>query len=280
MEKNCSNRKNAEPGYSNFYKERNTSKHIMLDAKRGSTTLFIVLGIVIAIVVLLAVFIIGPVKPIESDASFSLAVSNIKNNIESCSKEVGKNGLILAGLQSGRYDNFANPIEQKDDYYGFEKFSVSHFIKAGSQIKFSFDDVEAEINKNYNDKLPECLNNFESYKERGYEIEPKEMSVDVEFLDESTRFILTYEVVVSKAGKIETLKDYMPAELPYRFRRVFDIATNAAGIHAGTGAIPINYIISNDLKLINYRVGRSIIYRIVDQKDDEERRYVFYFAVS
>ena len=249
----------------------------MSGGKKGQATLFIILGIIVLIFIISAIIASQKLFVIDS---FSREVNDIKNAIESCNKDIAKECLILLGLQSGRYKNFYKPVEQADDYYDFGKFYISHLAYLGSLTEFTLGDVEKEFNEYYNDKLPECLDYFDAYKKRGYSIEPKGMNMDVEFLDEITIFTLTYEVIASKGGKTEILKEYVPAEIPFRFKKMFDVATEAAELHASTGSIPLNYILSNGLRLINYRVGHAIIYRMVDQKDDEERRYVFYFAVS
>ena len=243
--------------------------------KKGQATIFVVLGIVVLVVVIFTLMLF---KYNIGRETFQLDVSDIKNAVESCNKGIAKDSLVLLGAQSGRYKNFFRPIEQENEVLG--AVYVSHFAYGGDVSEFTLDDVEAEINEYYGEKMPECLNYFDDFKNAGFEIEENGMNVNVEFLDDATRFILDYEIIVSKDGKKGIAKEYIPAEIPYRFKKVFDISVESAEMHADTGKIPISYIYGNGLELYNYDVKNSVVYRLIDQKNDGERRYVFYFAAS
>jgi len=250
----------------------------MFNGKRGQVTLFIVLGITILALIIASVFISRYFKPITPTSSFSSAVDDIKTQIDSCNKDTAKNSLIFLGAQGGRYKDLINPIDQENDMLG--KVQLSHFVSYGGYVQFTLDDVEKEINSYYNDNLLECLDNFNEYRNQGYDIKSKIMNVDAVFEDEITLFNLNYELEITKAGKKETLNKYPQATVPYRFKKVFDVATEAAKLHASTGKIPVNYVLGNHISLMNYDVKSSIIYRLTDNKNDPERKYVFYFAVN
>ena len=246
--------------------------------KKGQTTLFIVIGIVVITVVLLGIYITkSPIKN-EPELYFSSAVDSIRYSIETCNKDLAEKSIVLLGLQGGRYKNVVNPIQQTDKDYG--PIMLSHFSVNNNYVQFSLDDVEKEFNEYYKDNILSCLGNFDEFKTKGLNIKPKNMLLDLEFLDQSTVFTMYYEVVVSKGTKSHTLYDYPPVEIEHRFKKVFNAATESARQHASTRLIPINYVLNKDIILSTYNIGSSTIYRLVDQKNDKERRYVFYFAVN
>lgn len=246
--------------------------------KRGQSTLLVVLGIVLAIIIIIAVVIFNYSSDITGIMPFSSAVSNIRSFVESCNQELARNSLIFLGAQGGRYKNLMQPFKQENDNLG--EVQLSHFVYGGKYIEFTLDDVENEINEYYADNLPLCLNNFDEYKNKGYVIEASGMNVEVNFDDEDTIFNLNYGIAISKSDKSEKLSTYPEVAVPYRFKKVFEVASESAKIHASTGSIPVNYVLGNHISLMNYDVGQSIIYRLIDNKNDEEKKYVFYFAVN
>lgn len=241
--------------------------------KKGQTTLFIVIGIVVITVVLLGIYITkSPIKN-EPELYFSSAVDSIRYSIETCNKDLAEKSIVLLGLQGGRYKNVVNPIQQTDKDYG--PIMLSHFSVNNNYVQFSLDDVEKEFNEYYKDNMLSCLDNFYDFAAKGYKIDPKNLKLNIEFLDESTIFSLDYDVLVSKGTKKKTLSNYKPAEVPLRFKKTFDVATEISSVYSEQGYLPDskqNTIINN--------IGNSKVIRLVDLENDRERRYVFYFAVN
>ncbi|MBS3095099.1 hypothetical protein J4231_00295 [Candidatus Woesearchaeota archaeon] len=247
----------------------------MLSQKRGQTTLFIIIGIVVIAIIILAWQLVKNKPSSEPDSSFSSAADSIKYSIESCNENLAKNSTILLGLQSGRYKAYSYPIEGNDDYYGMGTFYISHYVYGNNNVQFSLGDVEKEFNEYYKDNMLSCLDNFYDFAAKGYKIDPKNLKLNIEFLDESTIFSLDYDVLVSKGTKKKTLSNYKPAEVPLRFKKTFDVATEISSVYSEQGYLPDskqNTIINN--------IGNSKVIRLVDLENDRERRYVFYFAVN
>jgi hypothetical protein len=159
--------------------------------KRGQVTVFIIVGVLILAVfvsffLLRENYITEELKVEDTEVN----TASVKIFVDDCLSKVSKEALVFTSLQGGYFnlqDNYSDQVFVKVPYYfdlGQENFPEKEFI-------------EKEMADYVLDKLPDCINNFESFSNHGYLIEQGEKTVNVS-LGKNSMFDLNYPLYVSK----------------------------------------------------------------------------------
>lgn len=210
--------------------------------KRGQLTLFIILGIIIA------ALIIGVVmyKDYLFGSSFDRAKirsSNIppdallvKEFIDSCVVNTAKDGLNLIGLQGGRlqlqearrttFDQFGNNL----DFFTDNSLKVSYWFYQEENSLFvedipDFNSIEQELAGYVEDNVRICFDNFTEFKERGYEFEDSEIKVAVNIVPKKIQVTMDYPLKIRK-GEFEFVFSKFFDDLNVRFAELYALAKN------------------------------------------------------
>ena len=127
--------------------------------KKGQITLFIVLGIVILLVFLFVYFLeSGYISKTKNFAkSFGLISDKdaVKNFVDSCMEETGKNALTLVGLQGG----YVLP----KNYAEIENIRVNYGYYEKKNVLVTKEALEEEIKKYFELFMPACVDDLKNY---------------------------------------------------------------------------------------------------------------------
>ena len=182
--------------------------------KRGQTTVFIIIGIIILVSVGTFFYVNKAVKErqLEAERERSLLVPQqiepIKNFIEACIDQVSRDGVNIIGLQGG-YANlpedvfasasqniFSNSLQifrnLKVPYWYYEKASGVQ-----ESQKLTIKQIEQELNNYVNENLAECVDGVRVFESQGYELNIGEVNTKSEIKQDSVEIEIDYPMQVS-----------------------------------------------------------------------------------
>jgi len=168
--------------------------------KRGQVALFIIIGVVIvgAIIFLAAtrkIPFFGPTAP-------------EKLNVEECIKESIDNALEIILPQGGYADP---PLYQ--DYKGkkvaFLCYTNNFYEKCTIQAPFLGENIKQGIEAYAENSIKDCFYAFEQdYRDKGYNVESKPLTFNVEILPNRISVNINKEMVFTKGEEINVYKEF------------------------------------------------------------------------
>ncbi len=164
--------------------------------KRGQTTLFIIIGIVILVVVGILFYFRSSLGVEGGEVSFSSKVDEIKSYTQDCIDNTVKNGLVEINSKAGYYGNIP------DSYEGYV-----YLYNAPNDYTLSDAEVEENIKSYVENNLDECIDEYSIFK-GGYDIKSGDPVVSVE-IGELTNVNVKYPVIIRKGNeKAELFDDF------------------------------------------------------------------------
>lgn len=208
--------------------------------KRGQTTVFIIIGIIILVSIGTFFYVSKVVKEggLESERERALLVPKqvepIKTFIEACIDQVSRNGINLIGLQGG-YSNmpedvfagasqniFSNSLQifrnLKVPYWYYEKASGVQ-----ESQKPSKGNMEGELNNYINRNLADCVKDTSVFEPQGYEFAFGEVDAESTINTDSVDIKVTYPINV-KFKDIYFNFDEFNKDLDVPLGRLYELA--------------------------------------------------------
>src|SRR3989344_3413256 len=205
--------------------------------KKGQLTIFAVLGIVIAFVFLLVYFIESGVlnKMAVSDVAKSLGLSReenvVRDYVEKCVDETGKNALLLAGAQGG----YIFP----ERYAVFEGIKVSYGYYDGKNVLADKNTIGNEIERYYEIMLPSCIDEIKIY-----EIIKGNLSSNVVIGQDAVDVNINYPAWIIKSRSKTMVEPRYNAIYNLSLGKMRDVANNLVeGTAKNEEGIDIGYLI-------------------------------------
>jgi len=236
--------------------------------KKGQTTFFIVLGIMIVAMLMFVIY----VRSIEQEDQYVNAdSSSVKYYVENCLTKVSGEGLELIGRNGGYTDisTLSHVIETSE-------FSTAYGYYTRA-IYPSLSEVSDNLADYVDENILLCIDDFKVFKSQGFDIDYKDPKSKVMFTDNNVIIKTEFPVTVKK-DSIVTLNDFN-TNIGVRFAILHDIVSNV--MQGPLPYIDLSYLgdIDVDTYILNY--DSSQVYVIIDQKSRLlSKPYMLMFGVK
>lgn len=243
--------------------------------KRGQTTLFIILGIVIAILVVLFLVLattdIGP-KLTQNAEDVMIQVDE---HVTECLDEASDDVITLIGLQGG----YLSPPE--GSYKLWDDYPVSYlcYNQVGQPTcinrLLTRADMEEQLETAIKNQLQGCVNVYGI--DSGISA-PSDFDLDVNILDDAVAIILDYPVSIVKGDQTSS-RDNFEISVDVPLGELYDVAMDVVNTEATTGYFDVVYYVVS-------KQGAYTIYPYKPYPDKlfqlklREGDYIFQFAIE
>lgn len=246
--------------------------------KRGQITIFIIVGIIIVILIGFLFYIKGyNITDLKSEEQKTIVIPPqivpIKDFINSCIKSNGADGIYLISMQGG----FLNP----EPYVSIKTFKVG-FLYSDQESKLpSLQDIERDISGYVKFKLNDCINDFKSLKEKGFDIKTDTIKINTIINEDSVEIIVDFPVTVEKSGVTISLPREYNQIFPIRLKKYYDVANNIVKKEIeDSSRIDAIFLLDQNISVDFTNYGNNII--VYALRDDEsiigDKQYLFVFA--
>jgi len=217
---------------------------------KAQVTLFIIIGIASLFLFAGGIVVYNNVSQKDSEpvlekaATIEQKKSTVETFVDQCLEEVGKEGVLTIGLQGGYY-------ELPEYYFSFEYADVPYYyyLEDISQVP-SKAEILSNLASYIDDNIGYCLDGFEEFAKKGYDIEAGEPSTVITVGDTKLMAKLKMPLNIKKNGVI-TRHDSFSADYDMRFDDVYSI---------------LNEIVTNII-IDPYRIYYSLILTLMDDYD-------------
>lgn len=245
--------------------------------KRGQVTAFIIVGLVVLIVIILALFArdagigVAPKKYLQS------SLLPIQDEVRRCSEDVAIRGLDILGSQGGDM----NPVNYRL-YNGNKIRYLCTNIPKDTRCMNALDPLskmEKQLNDFMNFELQECLdvNKFKGFS-KTYDLEAGMPKVSSKFLDENVLVSVDYPITLSKDGEsidLPVVKKKVDIPIAGLYLDVYNIVQSYATI-GDFDSLPYMLRKRGSVEILTKKPHPDIIF-ILNAKDSD---FVFQFAIE
>ncbi len=246
--------------------------------KKGQITLFVILGLILLIIIGLAIYFFNSYNSKQfkpSDINVPAKFAPVQDYVTQCVNNVLTDGIIKLGLHGGYIDPIdpflsgvyftINPLEQYNsdlaflDYtdkttgvaYWFETKSYNGcdtcFVATQTPSIYS---MEQQLDHYVVRNIGSCLNNFESFKDKGYTInDDNNYTIETSITDKGVLVLFGANIFVTIDNQKTTL-DLFYTESDIPLKKYYDVATNIT-----IKQVQNNYLENVGLYLINAYSG-------------------------
>jgi len=246
--------------------------------KRGQITIFIIMGIVLLVVVSFLLYYESELSQRDKGIDISKLPSDVapvKVFIDSCIKQVVEDGIVWVSLQGGYYEVMNG--------YNYSFISVPYYFHLGDNNFPEKNIIEKEFSKYINDNLLKCVNNFEAFREMGYEIITEDISSDTS-LGKTINIEINFPITIKKGESTTKIKDFYYNQ-DFNFDKLYNILLDFAEEHQkNPDFVPIGYLsllaYQNDFTYdLIYEDNKTVIYSFnLNDLFEEEKILIFNFA--
>lgn len=245
--------------------------------KRGQITAFIIVGLVVLIVIILALFArdagigVAPKKYLES------SLRPIQEEVGRCTEDVARRGLNILGSQGGDM----NPVNYRL-YNGNKIRYLCTDIPGDTRCMNALDPIsnmENELNDFMNFEMQECmdLGKFKGIFDR-YELKSGVPKAEADFLDENVLVTVDYPITLSKDGEtvhLPKVKRKVDVPIASLYLDVYNIVQSYATI-GDFDSLPYMLRKRGSVEILTKKPYPDIIF-ILNRKNSD---YVFQFAIQ
>tara|TARA_Y100000034_G_C6908165_1_gene422116 strand:+ start:4796 stop:5554 length:759 start_codon:yes stop_codon:yes gene_type:complete len=201
--------------------------------KRGQTTTFVILGIIIVIVALLLLYLrgnlfFGPVTP----DTLGDRLLPISDHIKGCIKEVGDEPIRRIGLQGGHLAL----AEDTFKLYGGTGISYLCYNRKDDARCYTRmltrGDMEEELSKALATEMNKCLN-VNKFK-KGFDLTIGQMSLATDIGNDNVAVLVTLPLTLKK-GDVVIKEDSFSQTFNYPLGRLYKVSQDITDIESETG---------------------------------------------
>lgn len=174
--------------------------------KRGQTSLFVVLGLLI-IGILLLYFLL---KNEDMPTASMIDTNHISNYVTNCLDDVAYEGLVLVGKQGG----------YKEVPYVIIVWNTSYWYTESGNIQPFLFEIEKNLEEYVDEHIEECLN-FEGFP--GYRIRTGTPLTNVTITDRHVNFELLYPMNIEQGESSAMLYEFY-VEFPIQLRDMYNVS--------------------------------------------------------
>jgi len=244
--------------------------------KRGQITIFILLGVVILAAVGFILYTKSETIRITDEfTDIPLEIQPIKSFVDSCIKQTLERGIYFISLQGGYYD----VPEPKTEGLIIQ---IPYYFYLGQNKFPQKENIERELSDYIEDNILACINDFETFKQLGYEFETTGLSVN-SFIDKTISVDVIFPIVIKKGDSVTKIENFI-SEVDFDFKRIYNTLSNFSLEHQKNpdyvpiGYLPIFSFKNNIISDVVYQNDNSVIYTFVFQNISNEKELLFNFA--
>ncbi len=196
--------------------------------KQGQLTIFIILGIVLLISVGLVMYLTTKkvVKPIEEEVIVPEDVRPVYEFVQGCAKDISHQGIGLLGLQGGFID-LPGIIERTPTAYisidTMNEFKVPLWYYEGEDRTPSIGFMEREIARYVNERLKECVGDFQPFKDRFAVVEEGNVMTRTIIADDQVLVRIAWPLALTAQERTTRIKDFV-VHMPVRLKQMWALA--------------------------------------------------------
>lgn len=181
--------------------------------KKGQVTIFIIVAILI--VLALSLFFVFQGDLLNSGMSDD--AGRVYDFVRGCADDVYLDAMYDVGTKGGYSDSPDGSIS----------FGIP-FYKMGDKLSVpDVEDVEREIAEEFDERLMKCVGDFSSFAD--LDVVAQEANSVVEMRDGEIVLSVVYPMLVTKAGRKDSLEDFGEIRVPLRMGLMHKIAGEIAG---------------------------------------------------
>ena len=191
-----------------------------MNIKRGQISIFVLFSLV-AVIIIFFVFYLNSSEAEKTKADTSKAVSvpsdPIKLFVQLCLKDTAEKGIYAIGLEGGYYYN--------DSLRGGNpKINVPYYWYQEKDMMPSKDIIQKEIARYVEDRMPECINNFENFKSQGYSLKLGSINADSFIGQKDVTVTVNYPIEAS-LGNQKTQFDQFSSKIDFDFNEKYNFVS-------------------------------------------------------
>lgn len=203
-------------------------------SKRGQATIFIIIGLVIAILIILIFFVrnaffFGPVTA----ENLQKELSPIKQHIITCAEDVSPDFIEKIGLQGGYL------VTPEDSYRAYESNQISYLCYdiPNSPLCYNrmltLQNMQEQLAEHINFGLMQCLD-IMSFKKYNYELILGERNTEVAIGKDIILVNVNYPITIKK-GDVEVSLSDISVPLDYPLGRLYDVSQEIIDVETEFG---------------------------------------------
>lgn len=192
--------------------------------KRAQISMFIAVGIILLLTV--SLYYASNQGLFEPKSNFPQEASSVGRFVEACLRDVGKQAVVLMGLQSG-YINIPEDI-QKDENLRITLGALTipfWHIKGRERIP-KIEDMEKELEQEIKENLGLCINDFQNVED-DFEVQViKDAEIDVRIAKDDVKIIADYVLDVNNKNLKKTSRiNRFVVTLPVKLKQAYELAS-------------------------------------------------------
>jgi hypothetical protein len=178
----------------------------------GQVTIFIVLAIVIVLALSLFFVFQGDIM----NSGMSDDAGRVYDFVRGCADDVYLDAIYDVGMKGGYSVSPGGSIS----------FGIPLY-KMGDRLSIpDIENIEREVAKEFDKRLMECVGDFSSFS--NLDVVAQEASSVAEVRDGEIVLDVVYPMVVSKAGRRDSLEDFGKIRVPLRMGLMYEVASEIA----------------------------------------------------
>ena len=167
--------------------------------KKGQITYFLLFAIIIVIAAGFIFYLINSKK--AEDVKTPLDVQPLRQFVESCVRDVGKDAVVFISEHGGYY-NLPNP------YYSAFSLDIPYYFYQNIPFNPTKEQVEKQLSDYMNDNLFFCLRNFVDFRKLGYDLEIGDIKTKTGIVPAKVVFDLNIPIKLKRENIISNLETF------------------------------------------------------------------------
>jgi hypothetical protein len=235
--------------------------------KRGQLTIFIILGILVVVAVLAAIFLLRP--------EFFRPGKQISqpNTFEHCAKQGIDQAVLELALTAGFTGSYFNKT-YNDIAIPYVCYSDEYYEPCVVQAPFLEEEFKKSLGSRLDGRITECYNNYiEEFKRSGYDVEKGDISIDIDLQKEKIKLKISTPIMINDGSSSTTIQD-IEFEVPTKIYDVIMLANNIVKYETTHGEYELvqSQLLYPDLIVNAIKLGDETVIYIIN---DQEAKYQF-----
>ena len=249
--------------------------------RKGQVSIYMLLGLIILIGLGFVFYLRNDVSKgteIQQVSRLPFEIGPIRNYVESCIEDVGKDGVEFIGRRGGYFilpKYLTNEYLTKTAYYFYQSRNIMP-----TKAK-----VEQELSNYVNEELFFCINNFAPFRNQGLEIESKGINISTIIDPNSVAFNVDYPLIAKKGASQIKLDSFTKSIANVRLGMIYKVSAEIINeqmkdFDSICLSCIINFAIERDLYVNLQRLDNTtILFTITDNNTKIDGfPYKFIFA--
>jgi len=254
--------------------------------KKAQLTLFIILGIMMLMITAFLIHFKGAAQEgnlqpeTQKFAEADLSPENVKDFVNRCIRNTAETGIYIIARNGG----YVMPENKTEG-----RVKAAYFGYGGGNVYPSAETVREEISSYVASNLFFCTQNFNEFRNRGWNITDGSMNVTAVFTDDGADFTADYPLALEKNDLKMDLNGFHASAKGMRISFLYDIAADIAKSQADSDDFDVGYFerlgrennVTIDMAAADAAEDSSMIFFIEDPASGfKDRQFVFRFAVK